>query len=105
MGPFKFETLFDANEIGLIHDFASKGECQHVIKHSLQYLKPTPYIVVGKMLNVSHKRTSKSVMYTGEEDILLQGLDKRIGLVTRMKTHENHINEGEKIQVLFNHFR
>ena len=99
LGPFKSEMLNGGNEIGLIHDFASKTECKHVIKQSLPLLKSTPYVVEGKMLNVSRKRTSKNVMFTGDEDNYFKSLNERIQMATRMNTNEKQFQGGEKIQV------
>ena len=99
MGPFKCELFSQENEIGLIHDFATKKECMHVIKKSSPFLKSTPYVVGEKTLSVSRKRTSKHVMFRENEDKIFKELGKRIGIATRMEISEKHFEHGEEMQV------
>ncbi len=65
LGPFKYEMLSKAPEVGLIHQLLTDIQSEAVIENAKPYLKPTPYIEGKKRKSYSKLRTSK-VMYMNE---------------------------------------
>ena len=100
LGPFKFELLHLAPEIGLIHEFVSKKEAETIKMLARGKMRSTPYISMDNgSQNYSKQRTSK-VIYMNEN--LVPGcktISNRIEWLTLMKM-KHEIFASENFQIM-----
>ena len=98
LGPFKYEVLHEAPEIGLFKELASENEIMKVRHGARGKMKSTPYAVGDNEAEFSKGRTSK-VMYMNERLVPeVMVLSKKIQLATRFSLyHERFASENYQI--------
>ena len=99
LGPFNFEILSNAPQIGYVHDFISNSEIQQVIADAIPSTKTTPFLVNGDFSDYSRWRTSK-VMYINEQhnDNAMK-ISRKIELITRTQLTKD-MYDSENYQVI-----